>query len=333
MQASTHQRVEGAPGMITAEVLESLGVRVAKADGRELLGYCPVHHLKEGTEQHKPKWYMNAETGAWICFTCGQRGSLPYLVQALGGDPDSIEHLLTSAAVVKASRWVLDRDGNEVEERVMVDPVLFDAHPRPPQRVLDLKDVDEYTVARYNARWDPRGKCWMLPIYSFDNQLLGWQEKSKGYFKNVPDGVAKSEALFGWHTYRSGPLVVVESPLDAIRFASYGHPAVATMGSYVSEMQTDHLATADRLVLAFDNDDAGDHATEHVSSVLKNHPHLRFFQYPRRSRGTDPGELPPRQLLDGVERATIIPPSSITKENDQEWNPQKRRPRRQVKVW
>ena len=31
-----------------------------------------------------------------------------------------------------------------------------------------------------------QGKCFMFPIYSADGQLLGWQEKSKGYFMNVP---------------------------------------------------------------------------------------------------------------------------------------------------
>lgn len=322
----------GAQAVITPEVLEELGVRVHHVSEKELQGYCPVHHLKEGVEQSKPKWYMNAETGAWICFTCGQRGSLPYLVSALGGDPDSVEHLLTSAAVTTASRWVQDRDGNEIEERVLVDPVLFDANPRPSQRVMDLKDVDEHTVARYNVRWDAKGKCWLFPIYGFDGQLMGWQEKSKGYFMNVPQDMKKGESLFGWHTYRRGPLVVVESPIDAVRLASYGHAAVATMGSFVTDTQLSYLAGADRLVLAFDNDDAGDHATEHVASALKHHPQLRFFKYPHRSRGTDPGELSPRQLLDGVEGASIIPPRSTPKEKQFNEKPQSRR-RRRRKVW
>ncbi len=299
-------------------VLQELGVQITGKSGNEIQGYCPVHHLVEGQPQSKPKWYINDESGAWICFTCGQRGSLPSLVQALGGDPSTIEHLKLTAAVTVATRWTVDEDGEEIEERVFIDPVIFDAHPRPPVRVMDGKDVDPEACARYNARWDAKGKCWMLPIYSFDNELLGWQEKSKGYFMNVPKGVEKSRSLFGWHLYREGTLTVVESPLDAIRFASYGIQAVATYGSFISEEQLDHLFNAHRLVLAFDNDDAGDHATEQtINALIDRHSRLRVFQYPRRSRGADPGVLTPTQLVNGFERAKIPPPKHRENKKDE----------------
>lgn len=308
-------------------VLEELGVRVTNVSDKEITAYCPVHHLVEGVDQHKPKWYMNAETGAWICFTCGQRGSLPKLVEALGGDPETIQDLRLNAAHTTTTRWVTDKDGEEVEERVLIDPVLFDANPRPPVRVMDGKDVDAETVARYNARWDAKGKCWLLPIYTFDNQLAGWQEKSKGYFMNVPKQVKKSESLFGWHTFRDGQLIVVESPLDAMRFATYGYQAVATYGSFISDAQLEHLLRAEKLILAFDNDDAGDHATEQVTKALKYlHPWIRVFKYPPRSRGKDPGELTPAQLFDGVIHAEI--PPSQPKENNRGSNP--RPPRRKA---
>lgn len=298
-------------------VLEELGVRVTNVSDKEIQAFCPVHHLVEGTDQHKPKWYMNAETGAWICFTCGQRGSLPYLVEALGGDPETIEQLRLNAAHTTTTRWVTDRDGEEVEERVLVDPVLFDANPYPPTRVMDGKDVDQSVCARFNARWDAKGKCWLLPIYTFDGMLAGWQEKSKGYFMNVPKQVKKSESLYGWHIFRGGQLVVVESPLDAMRFASYGYTAVATYGSFISDTQLEHILLADKIVLAFDNDDAGDHATEQVTRAFRHlHHHVRLFRYPPRSRGSDPGELTPTQLIDGVENAKI--PPTPTKENTDE---------------
>jgi hypothetical protein len=81
------------------EILRELGVRIVSVSGDELCGYCPVHVLVEGVDQSKPKWYINAESGAWICFTCGQRGSLPHLVEALGGDAATIEKLKLSASL------------------------------------------------------------------------------------------------------------------------------------------------------------------------------------------------------------------------------------------
>lgn len=308
------------------EVLEELGVKLTKAGEKEIQGYCPVHNLVEGVEQSKPKWYMNAETGAWICFTCGQRGSLPMLVEALGGDPETIDQLKLSAAHTITTRWVTDREGQEVEEYVVVDPMIFDKNPRPPVRVMDGKDVDPGVCARYNVRWDAKGKCWMLPIYSFDGQLLGWQEKSKGYFMNVPKQVKKSHSLFGWHTYQGGTLVAVESPLDAIRFASYEIPAVATYGSFISDEQLYHLSLADRLVLAFDNDDAGDHATKQTVLALRSsHPHIRVFSYPRRSRGLDPGELTPNQLMTGVTDSKLPPTYKENKNEHPKAQPKRNR--------
>lgn len=311
-------------------VLGELGVRLTSSSGDELQGYCPVHHLVEGTEQSAPKWYINAKTGAWICFTCGQRGSLPYLVSALGGDAETIEQLTLNAAMTTASKWVRDSDDVEVEERVLVDPVLFDAHPFPPIRVMDDKDVDQRVAAQFNARWDAKGKCWLLPIYTFDGNLAGWQEKSKGYFMNVPKKVKKSDSLFGWHLYRSGPLIVVESPLDAMRFGTYGYRAVATYGSFVSEQQIERIKIADKVILAFDNDDAGDHATEQMVRALRPvHGHIRVFKYPPDTRNSDPGELTPIQLTEGVERSEYPPPP--TEEKNRE--PRERNRPRTRKVW
>lgn len=305
-------------------VLTELGVRITNVSDKEIQAFCPVHHLVEGAEQSAPKWYMNAETGAWICFTCGQRGSLPYLVEALGGDAATIEQLKLSAATTTASRWV--RDGNDVavEERVLVDPVLFDANPFPPERTMDNKDVDSHTCAQFNARWDAKGKCWLLPIYNFDGNLVGWQEKSKGYFMNVPKKVKKSDSLYGWHLYRGGQLIVVESPLDAMRFGTYGYRAVATYGSFVSAEQTEKITLAAQVILAFDNDDAGDHAMDQMAKALvERHSYVRKFRYPPGSRGYDPGELTPSQLHDGVARPLLAIPPPKENNHDQDSKPQR----------
>lgn len=295
------------------DVVAELGVEVTYVSDHEVQGFCPVHELVTGRTQSKPKWYINRETGAWLCFTCGQRGSLPSLVEALGGDPETIAHLQLTATTTRLER--LASDDIPEEPHLDLSPESFDANPRPSERVMAIKNVTADVVERYNARWDATGKCWLLPIYTFDNRLIGWQEKSKGYFMNVPVGVKKSHSLFGWHTYRTGPLVVVESPLDAMYLAALGYPAVATYGSFLSDEQIERIATASKVVLAFDNDDAGDHANEQLSSALLEggHTFVRRFRYPKGSRGKDPGELTPEELAEGYARARLV---NQTKENE-----------------
>lgn len=304
------------------EILEELGVQVVGQSGDEIQAYCPVHHLAKGHEQSRPKWYINADKGAWVCFTCGQRGSLLSLVEALGGDKETIHHLRMQASISRLHRMGSvehEYEEGDEEDGTRIDDASFNSNPRPPVRVMDLKDVDPEVCDAYNARWDAKGKCWLLPIYSFGGPLLGWQEKSKGYFNNVPAGVNKSQSLYGWHTYYDGDLIVVESPLDAMRFATYGYSAVATYGSFLSKEQGAYLLEAmsptSKIILSFDNDDAGDHAMRQAAQRLSNRQRrsFRFFRYPPDSRGYDPGELSVDDLHNGVERATSNHP--VMKEN------------------
>jgi hypothetical protein len=150
----------------------------------------------------------------------------------------------------------------------------------------------------------------LIPLYDLDsNMLIGWQEKSKGFFKNVPYGVAKAGCLFGFQQYMRGDLMVVESPLDVVRLAQYGITAVATMGSYVSAHQIAAIANAvpeiNRIVLAFDNDDAGRLTQSFVWGRLRDNSMATVvgFKYPHRRFGKDPGELPIEAVRAGVEQA------------------------------
>ena len=190
---------------------------------------------------------------------------------------------------------------------------------------------DPAVAERYNVV-GCRGKCFMFPISLRRRptaRLAG--EKSKGYFMNVPKRVHKAESLFGWHTYREGALIVVESPLDALRFASHGYPAVATYGSFISELQALLITRADQAILAFDNDDAGDHAMDQSADFLREwdtNASFRFFNYPPGTRGRDPGELPVTALHSGVEHAT--PWFTHSKKEQDNGNSKPRRPPRRA---
>jgi DNA primase len=77
-------------------------------------------------------------------------------------------------------------------------------------------------------------------------------------FKNTP-GLPKSKTLFNLHRVKSSDKVyVVESSFDAIRLDQCGFPAVATLGSNVSNIQIELLQKYfnDIIVIA-DNDEAG----------------------------------------------------------------------------
>ena len=106
---------------------------------------------------------------------------------------------------------------------------------------------------------------WILPIRSADGKLLGWQEKgqlSRRFF-NRPPGIPKSKTLFGLNVWQPGQMIIVESPLDAVKLKSLNIPgAVATCGAIVSNEQLELMRRADLLIIAMDNDSAGNKATQ-----------------------------------------------------------------------
>lgn len=318
--------------MAIEDVLIGLGVELARGSDREIRGYCPVHHLVKGRPDSNPSWYMNRATGAWLCFSCHQGGSLPYLVELLGGDNETLREVKREALgrtiqtieELRAQRVDEEEDVEPAKPEIYISDYGFTRNPLPPKYIRKRRDIKGSVCERFNLRWNIEEKCFLIPLYDCaTHTLIGWQEKASGYFMNVPEGVDKSLCLYGYQQYSRGDLVVVESPLDVIRLG--GHTvadrpinAVATMGSYVSKQQLDAIAAAvpdnASIILAFDDDEAGDIATTHVYRALRAMhlaASLKVFKYPlgnRRANGThrwgkDPGELPIEYVVAGIETA------------------------------
>jgi hypothetical protein len=307
----------------TEQVLRSLGVRITRI-GPQIRGHCPVHRISTGHEDGHPSWGINAVTGAWLCFSCHESGSLPRLVEILGGDIDGIGSLILGNAV-SVALGEAEPSGDaetplEPSADTYVSAYAFGKNPLPPERIAADRDIDQTTCRDLNIRWDSEGRCWLLPIYAFQGALLGWQEKSTGYFNNFPKGVMKRGALFGFQNLTGTvPIIVVESPLDAARFYHYGYEAVAVFGSFVSDEQVEALSNVDirqraTVILAFDNDPAG-HSAAYWSTkqFLQRGVEVRYFRYPPHRLGLrdDPGDIDTVDLHRGVRLSSPIMPPAI----------------------
>lgn len=297
-----------------SDVVSALGIETVSNNGNQIKGFCPVHKDRTGHEDQHPSWYINASTGAWFCFSCQGRGSLSHLVEALGGDADGVAGLVMDVAARKARSF--GQEAPEPDKPIQyVSERLFAKNPYPHRVALERRDLDIDTVKLLNIRWDREGLCYLLPIYDFGSCLLGWQEKSAGYFNNYPDDVKKSRSLFGYQAIGKGKRVVlVESQLDAARFWRYGIDAVAMMGSFISMVQVQALRDLDLdlLVIAMDNDRAGNGAAANaMEKFLTAGVPIGFFSYPDDTEGQDPGDLSKRDLVGGVERAKLSAPPKI----------------------
>lgn len=305
MTTSTHHSTN------IAQVLQSLGVDVHRVGEREITGKCPVHIRTVGREDRSPSWSMNSSNGLWICFSCGARGSLGSLIHELSDGKEGVDPFTVQKLLVESSYTSLTTT-ETAEPEVHVDREAFFAFSRIPEKLSESRNLNPDILHRHGVRWNPERKAWAIPIMSPTGRLDGWQEKKLGSVKNYPTGVKKSRTLFGVERFTSSTAVIVESPLDVVRFAAVGIPntqALATFGAYVSDAQIELiLHLADKIVIAMDNDDAGVESSKKIYKQIGTPRKGLFWWNYSNTTAKDIGDMSDNEITDGFNKATIFPP-------------------------
>ena len=261
------------------EVLHHLNILVVTIGEREISAHCPFH------KDSHPSFSINVRTENWICYQCGESGrTLESLVSKVTGQPEAPSLL----------REVKRRSLHQVPlEEKPVDPNIIMAkylETMPvPTWALERRQLTQEMAEMYGLRWS---KGWVIPIWSPDGALWGWQFKQLDFVSNYPKSVKKSQTLFGYRELESPHrLVLVESPLDVVRLASFGVAAVATFGAYVSKAQMVLIVEAcESVLLALDNDATGQAQSEKVYPYFAHRVPTQILQY-ERTRAKDPGDM------------------------------------------
>lgn len=245
-------------------LLKQLGMEVVTIRGVEIQASCPAHKERTGHADRNPSFWINSDSGAFICFSCGFKGSVLSLISYVEGISfeEAAKNLSSNELGLKRRIEKFLNEPEEVfEEIVDFTESTLAAFSEPTPELLRGRGLTSEAADKYGVLYDKRTNSWILQIRDpLSNSLLGWQEKgvSSRHFKNFPTGVKKAQALFGYSQYTSGDLIVLESPLDAVRLASVGiSGGVATYGSIVSKAQLNLIKGADRVVVAMDHDEAG----------------------------------------------------------------------------
>jgi len=267
------------------DTLSRLGIEYVSSRGDEVQGYCPAHVERTGHEDRNPSWWINSETGAHICFSCQFKGSLYYLISYMKNiDIEVAKNWIGSESDLAARLERVVKQKSPIESPTYITDSMLDAYVTPPESALKDRGLTTKATKLYDVRWDRLKGTWIIPIKDpYTNKLLGWQEKGHKtrYFNNYPVGVTKSKALFGYNQYLGGDMIVVESPLDAVRLASLGIlGGVSTYGASVSTTQLNLIRSASRIVFALDNDAAGKNSSSDVLSICKTMGiEVWFFNY------------------------------------------------------
>ena len=288
-------------------VLVDLGVEVTRAGEREISGRCPVHLSRTGHIDRSPSWSMNAETGLWICYSCGARGTLVGLISELTGDETSlidVHSFLINSSLNRINREDIPEPEPEID---WISYSRFDAVPAP---YVYNRNLDASVARSYGIRWDTANKAWVIPIVSPLGQLMGWQSKKPDWVRNYPIGIKKSHTLFGIEKFLNKPAVLVESPLDVVRLASItsGVQGLATFGSYVSTEQLSLLnSVASKVIVAMDNDEAGLKASKMLFKTMPRFDDGVLWLNYKNTKAKDIGDMTDEEIYDALSTSTAIP--------------------------
>jgi DNA primase len=141
-------------------------------------------------------------------------------------------------------------------------------------------------------------------------ELWGWQLKKHGWVRNYPEGIHKGDTLFGIERAHAETGMLLESPLDVVRFhsvyAGSDISAVASFGANVSDRQVALLSDRfNGLIIAFDNDGAGRTETKRLRSRLSSFRNgVKYWKY--NTDDKDLGDMSDYTIIHGLQHLTSV---------------------------
>ena len=259
---------------------------------------CPYH--KDGTEK-KPSAGIKETDGTLHCFACGETHTLPEVISFVFGHDDItggygwswlIKNFL-SVEVENRQDIQLDfsrgkKKAEEHQEYVSEEELDSYRYTHPYWETRGI--VDDDIIELFDLGYDKHSHCITFPVRDISgNCLFVARRNVKTKFFNYPKGVVKplyglcelyKDSITGIKSSRThilGPirsfpisLFVCESMIDCILLWQAGHYAVALngLGNNLQMKQLEDLPCRE-LILATDNDQAGDDARDRIKSVVK----------------------------------------------------------------
>lgn len=250
-----------------------------KENGDNIQTNCPFH---KGGQERKPSFGVNGSKNKCHCFTCGWSGGIDVLVSEMFGYNDS---------GVYGKRWLMRRfNSTEIEHRNI--SISFERRKSTANTASYVSEEELDSYRYYHTYWAKRGitdeglielfdlgydsetDCITMPVRDISGQCLFVARRSvRTKFFNYPRNVEKP--LYG--LYELGlqqdypcEIYVCESMIDALTIWQYGKYAVALNG-LGTEYQFKQLSELPCrvLILATDNDEAGQRARERLRRNIK----------------------------------------------------------------
>ncbi len=311
-------------------VARSFLKRAQNAGSEELKAICPFHRKPDGSEEHNPSFYINRNSGLWLCHACHTHGNFYAFLRSAG-----VAHL----QIISDYKYVLDEarhhSPTQPDSMIPLEPTrelldegllgLFDYYPH----LMAEEGFPAELCRSFDVGFDVKHMRITYALRNTMGQLVGISGRTiidavpryKIYDEEyldfgLPKRKTEKRALL-WNAHNAlvainaernpyaRKLVVVEGFKGCMRVAQSGISAVvALIGSYMSTEQLNLIAKhAPSIYMMWDNNPAGRHGClEAVPRLMASTTALRFVEYD----APQPSDLTPEEVRTAIEAAPLF---------------------------
>jgi len=253
---------------------------------------------------YKRHMSINLETGLWQCFKTGNTGNFIKLYSLIEGiSYRSAESKLLFEGI-ESGRWDLWDNQRKASPNLefknytldtsAFTPVNIDSFDENNQLALrawkflmdrKLFNLEEYLESPFYIATEGkyRGRL-IIPFKDYDGDIFFFQARSlmhsltpKYLNPSSENGVKSSNILYPFD-FEADHLCICEGPTDAISLNLQGLNATCTVGSTISNVQMQTLREFEgRIILAYDNDEAGNRGIEKFEALRKKYLMPTFY--------------------------------------------------------
>lgn len=237
-------------------------------DGREnVMVHCPLH------EDRRPSLSLNLTKGVWWCHACGKGGGVRRLAQMLGGDLDAAD------LAVRTLRLEPDKDDPDFAAHAIECADYFISGLRVPdilRRYVEDKKLSWDVASEFGLGYDEKRGALSIPYWD-NGRCVSIQYRYPDGSKNQETGGKR--ILYNVDALRGSQFVILcEGESDTHRMwtevnawgydiAVGGVPGAAS-GNKRWELWSLDLLWAEKIVIAFDADEAGDKGADQALKAL-----------------------------------------------------------------
>lgn len=289
------------------EVIAQCGITVGSELDTHFLIFCPFHN-----NRNTPACEVDKEKGLFICFSCGENGTLMDIVmKTTKRSYFEASRLINSAAKeINFAQEIFGRTDKLHEEFQAFDSVLLSRlhddllnSTRATNYFLG-RDITMDSIKTFRLGYSENQDMVTVPVQTDGGLPVGFVARSiEGKsFKNSTN-LPRSKVLFNLNRCKFSEIIVVESSFDAIKLHQMGFAAVATLGANVSREQLRLLEKyATKIILAPDSDDAGEGFVKKIIDNVKSRE-ISLIKIPAGKK--DIGDMTKEEIISAMDNKTL----------------------------